>query len=78
MYSVRVFRGKNGRFGIVRDGRLITKVIPGGSADLNGKISAGDKIYAINKKVVSDDSDISEMLQESVVSVNLILSKAGK
>ena len=69
-------RGQNGKFGFSHEGPLITKIFPGEPADLNGKISVGDRLYAINETVISNDNDI-EMLDDCADAVDLILSKAG-
>ena len=77
MYSLSLVRGKNGRFGFSTAGRIVVELCPGGAADQNGKISIGDKIYAINKRVLSDDSDTAAIIKDSGPVLNLIFSKAG-
>jgi len=80
-YSVTLVRENNGKFGIDLSGRFIKKIYPGTPAFLNGIMNVGDKLYAVNNKILSDsdrEKDTYRMIQNSGPSVYLGLDKPGK
>ena len=77
MYHVNLTVGENGNFGINVLDEKVTKVRDGSPAS-KSKIEAGDRIFAINRKIIENKGEIYSLLLTSGSFVELSLYRRGK
>ena len=77
MYYVNLTLKENGNFGLYLLDEKVTRVRDGSPAS-KSKIEAGDRMFAINGKIIKNKDDINSLLQRSGSFLGLTLYRRGK